>query len=65
MTVSGGGYQPNEGILVQVDGDYRWETAADASGAYHTSRPFGPTPHLPLRATVTGLASGRQTEAWF
>jgi hypothetical protein len=65
MTVSGGGYQPNEGILVQVDGDYRWETAADASGAYHTSRPFGPTPHLPLRATVTGLASDRQTEAWF
>jgi hypothetical protein len=65
MTVSGGGFQPHETILVRVDGDYVWETATDASGAYNTSQLFGPTPRLPLRAAITGLSSGRQTEAWF
>jgi hypothetical protein len=65
MMVSGSGFQPYETVLVSVDGDWVWETATDASGAYSTSRLFGPTPRLPLRATVTGMSSGRQTEAWF
>jgi hypothetical protein len=65
MSVSGNGFWPNETILVRVDGDYEWTMLANASGAYDTSRPYGPTRACPRRAYMTGLTSGIQAEAWF
>jgi hypothetical protein len=62
MRVFGTGFWAYETIRIRVDSDYEWTTQADASGAYDTSRPYGPGPGLPVRAHMTGLTSGIQAE---